>query len=137
MGHEGRRKRVDVLAIQRRHRGRVEPMDDVVRERSASNRSFRRTRPLPQSTPRKRRSGDGRPGGGAPVFASGALRPRYVEQRQLPAFSLVCEVGLTVAVVVVARRLLDPQGMRLHVDEVRAGAEGGCRVDDAARLPRS
>src|SRR5215208_3740895 len=64
-----------------------------------------------------------------------ALSPGDAQQQELPAFALVGEVGLTVGVVVVTRRLLHPERVCLHIDQEHAGAEGLGGVDYARGLP--
>src|SRR5215210_9325372 len=60
---------------------------------------------------------------------------RGSNHQQLPTFTLVGEIGLTVAVVVVAWGLLDPQRMGLDVDQIGTRTEGRRGIDDAGRLP--
>ena len=68
-----------------------------------------------------------------------ALDPGDAEQQQLSSFALVREVRVGVGVDegVRTRRLLDPERVRLDVDQERARPERRGGVDDAGRLPRA
>ena len=65
------------------------------------------------------------------------LDARNPDQNELATSRLYVKVGLTVAVVVLTRSLLDPEGVRLDVDQKRARPERRGGVDDPTRLRRS